>query len=156
LRDAGESHDHYGADKTGFMSAISAAAISECGDTLGVKAFNPDRKTVLHFDTEQSAMDHWKLCDSILRRAQLMKSTIFKSVCLTSVPILQRQAIIHHVIRQEGQQANGVFVALIDSHADLVRNVNDLVETADYFAALHALAIEFHSTENVEEPQKST
>jgi hypothetical protein len=128
--------------KTAFLSAIVAAAISERGDTLGVKAFNPDNKLVLHFDTEQSAMDHWKICDSILRRAQLTESAIFKSLCLTSLRILERQAIIHHVIRQEAQRGNGVFIALIDGHGDLVRNVNDPEETADYVAALHALAIE--------------
>jgi len=128
--------------KTAFMSAIIAAAISERGDTLGVQAFNPEKKTILHFDTEQSAMDHWKLCDSILRRAQLTESAIFKSVCLTSLPILERQAIVHHVIRQEAQAGNGVFIALIDGHGDLVRNVNDAEETTDYVAALHALAIE--------------
>ena len=128
--------------KTAFLSAIVAAAISEHGDTLGVKAFNPDNKLVLHFDTEQSTMDHWKICDSILRRAQLTESAIFKSVCLTSLRILERQAVVHHVIRQEAQRGNGVFIALIDGHGDLVRNVNDPEETADYVAALHALAIE--------------
>ena len=128
--------------KTAFMSAIIAAGISEHGDTLGVKAFNPDHKTVLHFDTEQSPMDHWKLADSILRRAKLTESAIFKSVCLTSLPILERQSIVQHVIRQEVENGNGVFIALIDGHGDLVRNVNDPEETADYVAALHALAIE--------------
>jgi hypothetical protein len=128
--------------KTAFMSAISSAAISKRGDNLGVEAFNPDNKTVLHFDTEQSAMDHWKICDSILRRAQLTESAIFKSLCLTSLPILERQAVVHHVIRQEAQRGNGVFIALIDGHGDLVRNVNDPEETADYVATLHALAIE--------------
>ena len=128
--------------KTALLSAISAAGISKLGDTLGVKAFNPDNKTVLHFDTEQSAMDHWKICDSILRRAQIPKSAIFRSLCLTSLPILERQAIVYHVIRQEAQRGNGVFIALIDGHGDLVRNVNDPEETADYVAALHALAIE--------------
>ena len=81
---------------------------------------------------------------SILRRAQLTESAIFKSVCLTSLPILERQAIVHQVIRQEAQVGNGVFIALIDGHGDLVRNVNDPEETADYVAVLHALAIESH------------
>lgn len=128
--------------KTAIMSAIATAAISKLGDNLGVEAFNPDNKTVLHFDTEQSAMDHWRICDSILRRAQLTESAIFKSVCLTSYRIPDRQAIIHHVIRQEAQRGNGVFIVLIDGHGDLVRNVNDSEEAADYVAALHALSIE--------------
>lgn len=128
--------------KTAFLSAIVAAAISERGDTLGVKAFNPENKLVLHFDTEQSAMDHWKICDSILRRAQLTESVIFKSLCLTSLPILERRAVVHYVIRQEARRGNGVFLALIDGHADLVRNVNDPEEAADYVAETHALAIE--------------
>lgn len=128
--------------KTAYMAAIIAAAISEHGDTLGVKACNPDKKTVLHFDTEQSPMDHWKICDSILRRAQLTESAIFKSVCLTSLPILERRAVVHHVIRQEAKRGTGVFIAMIDGHGDLVRNVNDPEETSDYVAALHALAIE--------------
>jgi hypothetical protein len=131
------------AGKTAFLSAIVAAAISNRGDTLGVKAFNTDNRTVLHFDTEQSPMDHWKLCDSILRRAQLTECSIFKSVCLTSLPILERQAIVHQVIGQEAQRGDGLFIALIDGHGDLVRNVNDPEETADYVAALHALAIEY-------------
>ena len=130
--------------KTAELSAIAAAGISERGDTLGVKAFNPDKKTVLHFDTEQSAMDHWKVCDSILRRAQLAESAIFKSVCLTRLPIRERLEIVHHVIRQEAQRGNGLFIVLIDGHGDLVRNVNDPVETADYVAEIHGLAIETH------------
>jgi hypothetical protein len=128
--------------KTAFQSAICAASISERGDTLGVKAFNPDRKTVLLFDTEQSPMDHWKVCDSILRRAQLTESDIFKSVCLTSFSYRERRGIVEHVIRQEAERGKGVFLALIDGHGDLVRNVNDPEESADYVAGLLALAIE--------------
>jgi len=128
--------------KSAFLAAIVAASISPHGDTLGVKAFNPLKKTVLLFDTEQSAMDHWKICDSILRRAQLTESSIFKSVCLTSLPIVERRTAVHHVVRKEAQQNGGVFLALIDGHGDLVRNVNDPEETADYVAATHSLAIE--------------
>jgi hypothetical protein len=87
-------------------------------------------------------MDHWKICDSILRRAQLTESAIFKSICLTSLPIMERRAVVHHVIRQEARRGNGVFIVMIDGHGDLVRNVNDPEESADYVAALHALAIE--------------
>lgn len=130
--------------KSALLSAICAAGISNEGDTLGVKAYNPDNKAVLHFDNEQSAMDHWKLCNSILRRAKLAESTIFKSACLTPLPWFERWALIQHIIRQEAQSGNGVFMALIDGHGDLVRNVNDPMETADYVAALHSLAIENH------------
>ena len=46
---------------------------------------------------------------------------------------------MQHVIRQEAQRGSGLFIALIDGHGDLVRNVNDPEETADYVAALHAI-----------------
>jgi hypothetical protein len=77
-----------------------------------------------------------------LRRAQLSESAIFKSVCLTPIPKRERTAIVHHIIRQEAQRGNGVFVVLIDGHGDLVKNVNDPEETADYVDATHAIAAE--------------
>jgi hypothetical protein len=130
--------------KSAFFSAIVSAAISDLGDNLGVKAFNAEQKVVLHFDTEQSPMDHYKLCKSILKRAQVeQKPPFFQSCRLANLPILKRQAKVRDTIRQQ-YETNGVFIAMIDGHGDLVRNVNDPEESADYVAMLHALAIETH------------
>lgn len=130
--------------KSAFLAAIAAAAISnrEDIDALGVKAYNDAKKMVLHFDTEQSPMDHWRNCNSILRRTGIEESPIFKSLCLTSKTKAERWLAVQHVIRQEVENWTGVFIALLDGVADLVHDVNDPHECADFVSALHALAIE--------------
>jgi len=127
--------------KSALLSAIAAASISPDADTLGVRAFNAERKVVLHFDTEQSPKDHWNLCDSILRRARLTESPLFKSLCLTPFSLSDRLAAVKLVVRRQ-TQGSGLFLVIIDGHGDLVRNVNDPEETADYVADLQTLAIE--------------
>jgi len=134
------------AGKSAFLSGLMAACIAESGgDTLGVRAKNPDRKSVLYFDTEQSEGDHFQLGQTVLTRAKLTNCAYFKSLSLRSLPVAERFLVIQRAARRLAKKGRGVFIIVIDGYADLVHNVNDAVETAKFVADLLALASECRS-----------
>lgn len=128
--------------KTAVLQAIAAASLSTTGDTLGFSGCNSEQKTVLHFDTEQGECDFHRFGSSVLRRAQLIESDCFKSAWLKTVPIRKRRAFIERTLRAEAAR-NGVFLVIIDGYADLVTNVNDPEEAAEFVDRLQTMAIEF-------------
>ncbi|MEI8312715.1 MAG: hypothetical protein WCH98_18340, partial [Verrucomicrobiota bacterium] len=54
--------------KTAVVGAILGAAIGGTGDLFGLESPNPDKKAVLHYDTEQSCYEHFDVLDVSVRK----------------------------------------------------------------------------------------
>ena len=113
-------------------------------DYLGFEGSNPENKTVLHYDTEQSRGDHYHMMMRALRRADIAQPPEwFSSYSLTRLDPAERRAAISAMARKAA--ANGGLHSLfIDGVGDLVFDVNDLAEACGLIAELHQLATETH------------
>jgi len=99
---------------------------------------------VIHFDTEQSVFDHWALISRVIRRAGEKDAPPWlRSHCLTDLRISDRRAAVRLMLNRNAQSFGGIHSLIIDGVADLVADVNDPVETADFVAELHAQAISY-------------
>jgi hypothetical protein len=112
-------------------------------DLLGFSSSNPQSKTLLHFDTEQSPFDAWQVVARALRRARIEDQPKWlRSFCLTGLLPQECFAYVREGIALAKQNAPGLHSVHIDGVADLVHDVNDSGECNDAVARLHGLAIE--------------
>jgi hypothetical protein len=129
------------AGKSALLGGMLAAAMNpeaEQSACLGFRAENPEGKTVLHFDTEQSRYDHFLLVTRALRRAGLDAPPPFlRSYCITDLPIRQRR----EALWREMDRAGDIFAVMLDGVADLTIDPNNPEEAFGFVAELHARAI---------------
>jgi hypothetical protein len=131
--------------KTSVMAAMMASALGQPGrDYLGFESDNTGGLALLHFDSEQSPPDHWRLVDCALRRAgQDTQPWWLYSYCLTGLDYQTAWACVTKAARLAAQGRGGVHSILLDGVADLVCNVNDPAETNPFVAELHGMAIRY-------------
>lgn len=131
--------------KTALLSAMMASTFALDGaDTLTLTSRNPAGHALLHFDSEQSIEDHWRVIDRTRRRAGVERLPAWLlSWCLTGVPMLELRAAVREAARMAAREFGGIHSIFIDGHADLVNDVNDPAEANAYVASMHAMAIHY-------------
>ena len=133
--------------KSGKSSVIAAMIASLMGkdperDYLAFSGSNPDSKTVLHFDTEQSRGDHWRMGMRTIGRAGLEVPPVwYQSYSLVSLSPEERLEVIGAMARA-AVASGGLHSVFIDGVADLILDVNDPKEPFGLVTALHHLASE--------------
>ena len=133
--------------KSGKSSVIAAMIASLMGedpasDYLGLGGFNPEGKTVLHFDTEQSRGDHWRMGMNTLKRAGLeVPPDWYRSFSLVSLSPEDRVKVVGAMART-AVASGGLHSVFIDGVADLILDVNSPEESNKLVTALHQLATE--------------
>ncbi len=135
------------AGKSAFSGAMMAAAMAVCPeecDCLGVTSSNPERFALIHLDTEQSPLDHWRLIERTLRRAGISEPPHWLlSYCITGFDLSDARRCIHVALETGLELCGGVHSLILDGGADLVGDVNDPRESNGFVTELHALAIKF-------------
>lgn len=136
------------AGKTAVIAANIAAALvahfsTQDADTLGITATAPGKLKLLHIDTEQSPYDHDRLIRLALRRAATDQVPDWlDSRYLTGFSAKDLRASLR-MLMEDAHAAGGLFAVILDGVADLATNVNDLAESNEIVAELHAAAITY-------------
>lgn len=131
------------AGKSAYLGAMIAAALNpkrHDGATLGVRSAGAEDKAIIHFDTEQSRYDHYRLIEIALGRAGLeTPPTNLRSYCVTDFSNEERLAML----RLEMARAGSIFAVLLDGVADFVSDPNNPEEAFEFVGELHSLAIRY-------------
>jgi hypothetical protein len=135
------------AGKSAFIGAMMAAALTEHPgevDTFGVRASNPEQFAIVHFDSEQSKFDHWRLVERAIKRARRDDMPDWlHSYCTTGFSADQTWSLLKQTVRRAAKVHGGIHSVLIDGIADLCNDVNNAAECNALVASLHDMAIEF-------------
>jgi hypothetical protein len=132
------------AGKTALLGALIASAMNPEADCFGLEAENPRGLAVVHFDTEQSPQDHFRVVQKALTRAQQTEQPGWlKSYCLTDLAIDERRASIAAEMERAQQEHGGILFVILDGIADFIASPNDDKESFAFVAELHALAIRY-------------
>jgi hypothetical protein len=132
--------------KSAVIGAMMASALGEPGgEYLGFASKNPDGRALLHFDSEQSPDDHWRVVDTALARSGWeIPPRWLRSYCLTGLNHETAWDCIRKAIRWADEDYGGLHSILLDGVADLVANVNDPAECNDFVAELQGSAIKYN------------
>ena len=130
--------------KSAVVSAMLAAVMGSPGkDYLGFESENKQGCALLHFDTEQSPDDHWRLVKRAMKRAGLEKQPPWLySYSLAGFDYKTAWECVWTAAHIAARECGGVHSILIDGVADLVANVNDPEESNWFVSRLHDIAIE--------------
>ena len=132
------------AGKSAFMSACMASLMEPTGDCLGVEGINTSQGAIVHFDTEQSRYDHYRLDMAVLSRAGKRDAPkYFRSYCLTDIPMAERQAAVEAELERAKSECGRICAVFIDGVADLCGDPNDSQESFALIEWLHRTAIEY-------------
>jgi hypothetical protein len=134
--------------KSALNYSLLAGAIRMEGlpiDTLGVNVtLNREEQAVIHFDTEQSKYDwHNKLKQTVNRAGISSKPDFFESYHLLEFTIWDRIKYLEDMFEYNHRKHNGIYLAVVDGVADLVKSVNDEVECNKIVDLFHRLAVEY-------------
>src|SRR5262245_10172010 len=105
--------------KTGKSAVVGAMAASVMAEgrnieSLGFESSNAEGRALLHFDTEQSADDHWHQAARALRRAERgQPPEWFCSYCLTGLQMKVARDCIAAGLRLASERHGGVHSVLI-------------------------------------------
>jgi hypothetical protein len=131
------------AGKSAYLGAMIAAALNpkrHDGATLGVRSAGAEDKAIIHFDTEQSRYDHYRLIEIAVGRAGLETPPAnLRSYCVTDFSNEERLAML----RLEMARAGSIFAVLLDGVADFVSDPNNPEEAFEFVGELHSLAIRY-------------
>ena len=129
--------------KSAVVSAMLAASMGATGkDYLGFEAENREGRALLHFDTEQSPDDHWRLVKRALKRGgEEEQPAWLYSYSLAGLGYWAAWQCVCVAVERAAQECGGIHSILIDGVADLVANVNDPEESNRFVSALHDMAI---------------
>jgi hypothetical protein len=134
------------AGKTAFVGAMLAAAMGEgqAGDFLGVASGNPERRALVHLDSEQAPRDHWLVIQTAMRRAGLKVAPPWlMSYGLAGWPIAERRLALEYVCKLAKREFGGVHSLFLDGVADFVNDPNDGEECFPFVDSLQGLAVKF-------------
>lgn len=135
------------AQQKGGKSAFVAAAIASTfarrkdADCLGWQSDNKAGRAVLHFDTEQSLGDHYRLMMRSLAMAETEQPPFLESYCITGFTCAQMREAISERVEYAKQHFGGVHSMFLDGVADPVKDVNDAEESFEFVGWLHSIAI---------------
>jgi hypothetical protein len=120
--------------KSTLTTLLMAASLSGKGLSAFESSLPEGKRKVILYDTEQDEYDVRKTCDSVRRLIQRKPEAWdnFTAYALRPLSTDERlQAIEHHLCNTQG-----IGVAVIDGIRDLVKDFNDLNQTADLISAL--------------------
>jgi len=128
--------------KSAVVSAILAASIGGTGDCFGLESSNPEKKAVLHFDTEQSRCDHFDLVARAVRQRGGLHELPehLRSYTLLTIDVKTRRLAIKEEMARAAEIHGGIHLVVIDGVADIALDPNDSEECFAIVAELHALA----------------
>lgn len=136
----------------GLLAAVMAAALKgddecspwEAADCLGFDATPLDDKALIHFDTEQSPYDAWRLVERAARRVGInaLPSNV-RSYRLIDVTPHQRRIFLKMEMERAAAECGGIHSVIVDGGADLIKNVNDIEESNGFVDELARLAVSF-------------
>ena len=132
--------------KSGFITGMMAAFMRPGEEYLGVTCSDPNGKSVLHFDTEQSPSDHYENVQVSLRRANIVREpSWFHSYCITDLTLDQRWRCVFARM-ESAHKAGGLHAVILDGVADIVTSPNDEQEAIAVVDQLHQAAIRYGAT----------
>lgn len=128
--------------KTAIIGAILGVSAGGNGDCFGLESSNPERKAVLHFDTEQSRCDHFDLVARAVRQRGRLHNLpeYLRSYTLLRLDVKTRRLAIKEEMARAAQIHAGIHLVVIDGVADISLDPNDAEECFAIVAELHALA----------------
>ncbi len=132
--------------KSSFQSAMLATLMggNPARDYLGLEGRNDDKKSVLHFDTEQSKGDHFGMVQRAIFRAGIANHPPeFASYHLRAFSKKECRLAVFLALKR-AYELRGVCAAFIDGVADLCADVNDAEESGDLVSELQRAANEYN------------
>ena len=133
------------AGKSALVSAAIGAALGGGGDCLKLVSPNPDRKAVLHFDTEQSRYHHFDgISRTVTKRAQQEDiPPHLRSYSILRLDVRHRRAAIRAEMERAAQEHEGIHLVVIDGVADVSMDPNEARECIALVDELHQLADQY-------------
>jgi hypothetical protein len=134
--------------KTGVIEHLICGSISVDGDILDTieNAYirpNPDKRAVIHIDTEQSRTKQKQKQKAIIRRGKF--NPFPKNYLAFNFVALDLQEMIptlKGIIRAAKKEFGGIHSAFIDGVADFMSDVNDQRESDATIKVFHQIALE--------------
>ncbi len=132
------------AGKTAALGAAIGCTMTDADrDFLGFTGYNSLGRGVVHFDTEQSPVDHWKVIDTARRRAGLDRAPAWlHSYGLAGWSAADRRRALPLVLRLVSDACGGIHSVFIDGVADFVDDPNDGAVCFPFVDGLQRLAVE--------------
>lgn len=137
------------AGKSALVSAIIGASLGgggdQGGDCLKLVSPNPNRKAVIHFDTEQSRYHHFAgILRTVTKRAlQESVPPNLRSYSILRLDMKHRRAAIKAEMERAAVEHNGIHLVVIDGVADISADTNDPKENIALVDELHQLADQY-------------
>ena len=131
------------AGKTALVGAVIGAALrgdAVGGDCFGFKAHNEKGKAVVHFDTEQSRFDVFRVVKSGAERAGVDEPPWLETYSLASMSVLDCRLALRVETEDAEERHGGIFAIILDGAADFIENVNDPDESNAFTRELMGLA----------------
>jgi hypothetical protein len=141
-----------GQAKVGKSSVVQAILAAYMGaahptktcDALGFEATHSSGKKILHFDTEQSLYDSYRLVErAVARFGGPFPQGLFESYSLAGLSAQKLRECIRLMIA-EVAGSTGLSLVVIDGVADLIEDVNDQGFSNALVAELQRLAIDYN------------
>jgi hypothetical protein len=134
-----------GSGKSNFLGGIVAGGMRMQGDivdSLGMEVkSNEEGKAILYYDTEQSEDQLYRNLTYIMTRcSRPMPPDWFKAYCLTNMSRKERLQVISQSVDRFHHQFNGIHIIVIDGIGDLIKGLNDEVESVQLIENLHRMA----------------
>jgi hypothetical protein len=132
------------AGKSACVGAMIAATMDNPNaDCLGFTSSNPERRAVVHFDTEQSRFDHYRLVAFSIRRADRTAAPSWLySYHLKGCSGAMIRRMVGEAMRIAAAECGGIHSVIIDGIGDLCADVNDAAEANALVAEMEALAVQ--------------
>jgi hypothetical protein len=126
----------------GMLAAVMGG--SEAGDCLHFSASNQFGKAVLHFDTEQSRYDHYRMITRSMARAGVsVVPRWFYSYHVKGNSVASMLSMLEFALNQTDAACSGVHSVTIDGIGDMCADVNDAGEANVLVAKLESLAVKY-------------
>ena len=135
------------AGKSAVVGAIIGALISDSeGDFLGWQSvLNLEGHAVIHFDTEQSPYDHFRIIERAMRRAGRTDIPPWlHTYRLADIPTVQRRESLEHELSRQAKRHKGILCVILDGVGDLALDTNNIEESNKLVSYLHQLAIKYN------------
>ena len=134
-----------GSGKSNFLGGIVAGGMKIQGDivdSLGMDVKPNDKgKAILYYDTEQSEDQLYRNLTYIMKRcSRQMPPDWFKAYCLTNMSRRERVQVIFQSVDKFHHQFNGIHLIVIDGIGDLIKGLNDEVDSVQLIEGLHRMA----------------
>jgi hypothetical protein len=134
-----------GSGKSNYMGSVVAGAMKledHFVDSLGTEVVvNEAGQAILYYDTEQSEDQLYRNLTYILRRCHREEPPKwFRAYCLTNMSRRERLHVIVQSMDKFHHQYNGIHMVVIDGIGDLIKGLNDEVESVQLVEELHRLA----------------